>query len=126
MHAAVGSTRPARLGFCLSSGRVPRLKTESGSTVTSGGTVVTGEPFEIVVRGRLSPMLVAAIEGFEVRSFGDGLTRLVGWIPDQARLFGLFTVLWELNIELESVNPEPAFPFAGQTPGGPIERESDV
>lgn len=68
---------------------------------------MSAQSFEIVVRGRLSPMLVAAIEGFEVRAVDHGLTHLIGWVPDQARLFGLFEVLSDLNIELESVNPEP-------------------
>jgi hypothetical protein len=66
------------------------------------------QTFEIVVRGRLSPTLVAAIEGFEVSCCDHGLTHLVGWVPDQARLHSVFELLRDLNIELASVNPMPS------------------
>jgi hypothetical protein len=61
--------------------------------------------FEIVVKGRLSPTLTAAIEGFEVSCCDGGLTHLVGWASDQARLHGTLELLRDLNIELVSVNP---------------------
>jgi hypothetical protein len=66
---------------------------------------VSVEMFEIVVRGRLSPTLTAALEGFDVSHCADGLTHLVGPVPDQARIHGLFQILRDLNIELISVNP---------------------
>jgi len=66
---------------------------------------VTVEEFEIVVRGRLSPALVAALDGFDVSHCTDGLTHLVGPVPDQARIHGVFQILRDLNIELLSVNP---------------------
>jgi hypothetical protein len=68
---------------------------------------VGAQTFEIVVKGRLSPTLVAALDGFEVSRCGDGLTHLVGWVPDQARLHSLLELLRDLNIELASVNPAP-------------------
>ena len=61
--------------------------------------------FEIVVKGRLSPTLTAAIDGFEVSRCDHGLTHLVGWVPDQARLHSTLELLRDLNIELISVNP---------------------
>jgi hypothetical protein len=61
--------------------------------------------FEIVVKGRLSPTLTAAIDGFEVSHCEQGLTHLIGWVPDQARLHGTLELLRDLNIELVSVNP---------------------
>lgn len=61
--------------------------------------------YEVIVRGRLSPALVAAFEGFEAADFDQGLTHLVGLVPDQAVLHRLFRVLNDLNIELVSVNP---------------------
>ena len=64
-----------------------------------------GERFEIVVRGRLSPNLVTALDGFDVSHCTDGLTHLVGPVPDQAKIHGLFHTLSDLNIELVSVNP---------------------
>ncbi len=68
------------------------------------------EKFEIVVRGRLSPTLVVALEGFEVSHCDDGLTHLVGFVPDQSRLHSLLELLRDLNIELVSVNPLPKLP----------------
>lgn len=61
--------------------------------------------FEIVVKGRLSPTLIAAMDGFEVSRCDLGLTHLVGWVPDQSRLHGTLERLRDLNIELVSVNP---------------------
>ncbi len=64
--------------------------------------------FEVVVRGRLSPTLIAAIDGFEVSRCDQGMTHLVGWVQDQARLHSTLEVLRDLNIELVSVNPRPS------------------
>jgi hypothetical protein len=66
---------------------------------------VRPEKFEIVVKGRLSPTLLLAIDGFEVMHCTDGLTHLVGFVTDQATLHTLFQFLRDLNIELVSVNP---------------------
>ena len=63
--------------------------------------------FEIVIKGRLSPTLAAAISGFEVVRCDHGLTHLVGWVTDQAGLHGTLELLRDLNIELISVNPVP-------------------
>jgi hypothetical protein len=63
------------------------------------------QTFEIVIKGRLSPTLIAAIDGFEVSRCEHGLTHLVGWVPDQARLHSTLELLRDLNIELASVNP---------------------
>jgi hypothetical protein len=69
---------------------------------------LSAETFEIVVKGRLSPTLVAALDGFEVSQCDHGMTHLVGWVPDQARLHSTLEVLRDLNIELTSVNPVPS------------------
>ncbi len=69
------------------------------------------ERFEIIVKGRLSPTLVAALDGFEVSRCDDGMTHLVGWVPDQAGLHSLLERLRDLNIELTSVNPAPSAEF---------------
>jgi len=66
---------------------------------------VSVEMFEIVVRGRLSPHLETALAGFDVSHCTDGLTHLVGPVPDQAKIHTLFRILRDLNIELVSVNP---------------------
>jgi hypothetical protein len=70
--------------------------------------VVPSKTFEVIIRGRLSPTLVAAVDGFEVSRGDHGLTHLVGSVPDQARIHSLFQLLRDLNIELVSVNPVPS------------------
>jgi hypothetical protein len=83
---------------------------------------LNAERFEVVVKGRLSPTLIAAIDGFGVSRCEDGETHLVGWVPDQARLHSTLELLRDLNIELVSVNPkqpEPdAFDPGSETPKG--------
>lgn len=66
---------------------------------------MAAETFEIVVKGRLSPALTSALDGFEVSRCEHGMTHLVGWVPDQSRLHSLLERLRDLNIELASVNP---------------------
>ena len=61
--------------------------------------------FEVVVRGRLSPALLAAFVEFEASHFDRGQTHLIGHVPDLEGLFRLFGLLRDLNIELVSVNP---------------------
>lgn len=62
---------------------------------------------EVIVRGRLGPELVAALQEFRVGTTAGGDTSLVGSIPDQTRLMGLLGMLDELHIEVVSVNPVP-------------------
>jgi hypothetical protein len=66
---------------------------------------VLSRTYKVIVRGRLSPGLVAACEGFEAAEFDQGTTHLVGPVPDQKVLHRLFQVLRDLNVELISVNP---------------------
>lgn len=63
---------------------------------------------EVMVRGRLGPDLVAALDGFDVESGHDGMTRIVGPVPDQSMLFGLLDMFDGLHIEVVSVNPVSA------------------
>ncbi len=74
--------------------------------------------FEIVVKGRLSPTLIAAIDGFEVTRCDNGLTHLVGWVSDQARLHSTLELLRDLNIELVSLNQAPSTQIGEPTPHG--------
>jgi hypothetical protein len=84
--------------------------------------------FELVVKGRLSPTLIAAMEGFEVSRCDLGLTHLVGWVPDQARLHSVLELLRDLNIELVSVNPmeSPSLQKQETTRGNTREGETDA
>ena len=59
----------------------------------------------ILLRGRVGPALVAALDGFDVRATDDGCTRVVGKVPDRARLLGLLDMFDEFHIEVVSVNP---------------------
>ncbi|GAA4382654.1 hypothetical protein [Agromyces bauzanensis] len=61
------------------------------------------ETFEILVRGELSPMIIAELQGFEVVTRQAGSTRLRGCVPDQSRLVGVLELLRGFNIEIESV-----------------------
>jgi hypothetical protein len=74
---------------------------------------LSAEAFEIVVKGRLTPTLTSALEGFEVSRYDDHQTHLVGWVPDQARLHFVLSILRDLNVELVSVkaveSPEAIF-----------------
>ncbi len=64
---------------------------------------MSAQSFEIVVKGRLSPALIAAIQGFEVTHVENGMTHLVGWVPDQSGLHGTLELLQDLNIEISSI-----------------------
>ena len=68
---------------------------------------VSEATFEIVINGTLSEPIAALIDGFQTSRIENGLTYLIGSVPDQAKLQGLLTLFGNLNIELVSVNPIP-------------------
>jgi hypothetical protein len=68
--------------------------------------------YEIVVAASLSPALIAAFDGFTVSGTEHGMTHLVGWVDDQARLNGLLELMADLTIEFVSVNRVPDDPEA--------------
>lgn len=70
--------------------------------------MMTSQVFEIVVRGRMGPELAGALRGVSAVTGDDGLTRLVGALPDQSALLGLLTTLADLHIDVVSVNPAQA------------------
>ncbi len=63
--------------------------------------------YEMVVKGRLSPVLIEAI-GFDVSCVEEGRTHLVGHQVDQDSLHRAIGVLQDLNIELISLNELPS------------------
>jgi hypothetical protein len=75
---------------------------------------MTSRVFEVVVRGRMSDELIAALDGFRVAGDDDGLTHVVGDVEDQPRLLGLLAAFDDLHMEVVSVNPVPA----GTAPSG--------
>ena len=66
---------------------------------------MVAQVMEVVVRGRLGPDIVAALQGFVVETDEAGCTSIVGTVPDQAKLFGLLELFDRLHIEVVSVNP---------------------
>jgi hypothetical protein len=66
---------------------------------------VTPQDFEVVVRGRMTAEMVAALDGFTIEPGVDGFTRVVGRVSDQPRLLGLLAAFDDLHIEVVSVNP---------------------
>jgi hypothetical protein len=66
---------------------------------------MTSHVYEVIIRGRMSPELIASLDGFAIDSDADGFTRLVGDVPDQPQLLGLLAAFDDLHIEVVSVNP---------------------
>lgn len=63
--------------------------------------------YEIIIKGTLSGPVAALIDGFRISRTENGMTYLVGSVPDQAKLRGLLMLFGNLNVELVSVNPLP-------------------
>jgi hypothetical protein len=72
------------------------------------GGEMTSHVYEVIVRGRMSAELIASLDGFTVDTGADGLTRLIGEVPDQPQLLGLLAAFDDLHIEVVSVNPVSA------------------
>ena len=60
--------------------------------------------YAIVIRGTLAQPLVGPLERMTVATVGEE-SRLVGEIPDQAALRGVLAWLWDLGVEVVSINP---------------------
>jgi hypothetical protein len=56
--------------------------------------------YEITVKGVVGPVLLSALEGFEVRPTGQGSSRLIGDVVDQAALHGFLNRLQDLRVEI--------------------------
>jgi hypothetical protein len=80
------------------------------------GGDMTSHVYEVIVRGRMSPELMASLPGFAIDTGDDGLTRLVGDVPDQPQLLGLLAAFDDLHIEVVSVNPVTADTAQAETP----------
>jgi hypothetical protein len=63
-----------------------------------------GCEYEVIVRGRLGPRLIRALEGLEVTASGPDETRLRGWLADQASLHGVLERIRDLGLELTEVH----------------------
>jgi hypothetical protein len=72
-----------------------------------GVTDVTAQTYEVVTKGRLTPPIVCGLAGFDLVRVRDGMSYLVGTIPDQAGLFDMLKVLRDLHVELVSIETVP-------------------
>ena len=80
--------------------------------------------YEIVIRGRVGPRLLARlVDDFSIDG-GEGTTRLVGEIRDPAHLHGVIAHLTALAVELVSIRPADDDVAAGRAPlsSNPSER----
>jgi hypothetical protein len=102
----LGATKQRALGF-EPEGRMHLVETMDEGSPRAERIVVTVTNYEVVVKGRLGPTLLAAFDAFEVTGVDHGHTHFVGWMIDQARLHSMLEQLRDLNIELISVNPLP-------------------
>lgn len=66
-----------------------------------------GAQYEIVVRGRLSPVMRRWFEDLEEQPAGRDETHLVGWFEDQAALQGFLAEVSDLGLELSTVRRLP-------------------
>ncbi|MCT9821083.1 hypothetical protein N3K63_12420 [Microbacterium sp. W1N] len=68
------------------------------------------QEIEFVVRGRIGPDLIAALDGFSVSHHLLGRTRVVGAVLDQSQMLGILAMFDEMHIDVISVNPVAADP----------------
>lgn len=65
---------------------------------------MSSHAYQVMVRGRMGPALMASFAGFQIDTDVDGSTRLTGDVQDQSHLIGLLAALNDLHIEIVSVN----------------------
>ena len=61
--------------------------------------------YEIIVKGHLPKTMAGHFEPLHIGLINGGYTRLTGFIPDQAALFGLLTKIRDFNLELIALQP---------------------
>jgi hypothetical protein len=59
--------------------------------------------YEITVDSEVGPLTAAALEGFQLRKVGHGLTCIVGDVVDQAAFHALLNVLQDLRLDIKEV-----------------------
>lgn len=62
------------------------------------------ERYEITVDSTVGPMVLAALEGFEVVEIAGGHSRLVGSVIDQAAFHGMLNRLHDLRLEIVEIH----------------------
>lgn len=58
------------------------------------------ERYEITVESAVGPLVVEALDGFEVVEISGGQSRLVGAVVDQAAFHGMLNRLQDLRLEI--------------------------
>jgi hypothetical protein len=76
-----------------------------GTCLIFQGMESEGRVFRIRVEGRFDRRQADLFEGFDIQPIGERETVLMGSLPDQAALHGLFKKLRDLGVSLVSVNP---------------------
>jgi hypothetical protein len=62
------------------------------------------EHYEITVESAVGPLVLEALEGFEVVEISGGRSRLVGWVVDQAAFHGMLNRLQDLRLEIVEIH----------------------
>jgi hypothetical protein len=73
----------------------------------------TAKVYRIVFRSELSERYACAFEGMNIEA-EEGLTILTGQVKDQPHLFGILNGLYDLGLELLSVEAMPDAPLSTQ------------
>lgn len=56
--------------------------------------------YEVIIKGHLSERMAVYFGPLQIELLDDGYTRLTGFVPDQASLYGLLRKIGDFNIEL--------------------------
>lgn len=62
------------------------------------------ERYEITVESAVGPLVVEALEGFELVEYSGGRSRLVGNVVDQAAFHGMLNRLQDLRLEIIEIH----------------------
>lgn len=62
------------------------------------------EHYEITVESAVGPLVVEALDGFEVVEISGGQSRLVGTVVDQAAFHGMLNRLQDLRLEIIDIH----------------------
>lgn len=74
--------------------------------------------YEITVDSAVGPLVLEALDGFEVAEMSRGRSRLVGDVVDQAALHGMLSRVQDLHLEIVDVHRlDGSLPDPDDAPG---------